>query len=201
RAGETVLNVAARLRHRDGSIRHVLLSANAQLERGQFLHARCVTRDVTELKHAESAMAYFKAMVESADDSIVGKTLDGVITTWNAAATRLYGYTAEEAIGQPITLLVPPDHREELTGIFESLRRDPDYRFGVLFFDCDRFKEVNDALGHAAGDRLLVEIAQRLRASVRPGDVVARLGGDEFTLLLEEVAGPSEVEHVARRVL
>jgi len=287
RAGETVLNVAARLRHRDGSIRHVLLSANAQLERGQFVHARCVTRDVTELKHAESAIAYFKAMVESADDSIVGKTLDGVITTWNAAATRLYGYTAEEAIGQPITLLVPPDHREELTGIFESLRRgehiehyettrlrkdgtrvdvsisfspildaqgrpvgattitrdityrrqaerqllhgalhdavtdlpnrasfidrvsqalermrrDPDYRFGVLFFDCDRFKEVNDTLGHAAGDRLLVEIAQRLRASVRPGDVVARLGGDEFTLLLEEVAGPSEAEHVARRVL
>src|SRR2546430_10088723 len=62
-------------------------------------------------------------MGESAAEAIVGKTLDGVITTWNAAATRLYGYTAEEAIGQPITLLVPPDHREELTGIFESLRR------------------------------------------------------------------------------
>src|SRR2546429_9523386 len=80
-------------------------------------------------------------------------------------------------------------------------RRGPDYRFGVLFFDRGRFKEVNDTLGHAAGDRLLVEIAQRLRASVRPGDVVARLGGDEFRLPLEEVAGPSEAEHVARRVL
>jgi len=287
RAGETVLNVAARLRHRDGSIRHVLISANALLQGGQFLHARCVTRDVTELKRAEYAIAYFKAMVESADDAILGKTLDGVITTWNAAATRLYGYTAEEAIGKPITLIVPPDHREELTGVFESLRRgeriehyettrmrkdgtrvdvsismspildaqgrpvgatsitrdityrrqaerqmlhgalhdavtdlpnrasfiervsqalarmrrDPHYRFGVLFFDCDHFKAVNDSLGHAAGDRLLVEIAKRLQASVRPGDVVARLGGDEFTLLLEEVAGPSEVEHVARRVL
>src|SRR5256886_17685290 len=62
-------------------------------------------------------------MVESADDAIVGKTLDGEITTWNAAATRLYGYTAEAAIGKPITLIVPPDHREELTGVLESLRR------------------------------------------------------------------------------
>src|SRR5439155_173516 len=51
------------------------------------------------------------------------KTLDGTITTWNRAATRLYGYTAEEAIGKPITLIVPPDHRDELTGVFESLRR------------------------------------------------------------------------------
>src|SRR4029077_17357054 len=74
-------------------------------------------------KRAESAVAYFKAMVESADDAILGKTLDGTITTWNAAATRLYGYPAEEAIGKPITLIVPPDHRDELTGVFESLRR------------------------------------------------------------------------------
>src|SRR5438876_615588 len=287
RAGETVRNVETRLRHRNGSIRYALLSANARLENGQFVHARCVTRDVTELKRAESAIAYFRAMVQSADDSIVSKTLDGVITTWNPAATRLYGYTAEEAIGKPITLIVPPDHRDELTGVFESLRRgehiehyettrmrkdgtrvevsisispildpdghpvgattitrdityrrqaerqllrgalrdpvtdlpnrasfverlsealartrrDSDYRFGVLFVDCDHFKAVNDRLGHAAGDRLLVEIARRLQSSVRPADVVARLGGDEFTLLLEEVAGLPQVEHVARRVL
>jgi diguanylate cyclase (GGDEF)-like protein/PAS domain S-box-containing protein len=287
RAGETVRNVEARLRHRNGSIRHVLLSANARLEGGQFVHARCVTRDITELKRAESAVAYFKAMVESADDAILAKTLDGTITTWNAAATRLYGYAAEEVIGKPITLIVPPDHRDELIGVFESMRRgehiehyettrmrkdgtrvevsisispildadghpvgattitrdityrrqaerqllrgalhdavtdlpnrasfserlsqalartrrDSDYRFGVLFVDCDHFKAVNDRLGHAAGDRLLVEIAKRLQASVRPGDIVARLGGDEFTLLLEEVAGLPQVEQVAQRVL
>src|SRR5437763_285427 len=59
---------------------------------------------------------------------------------------------------------------------------------------------VNDTLGHAAGDRLLTEIAGRLRTCVRPGDVVARLGGDEFTLLLEEISGLPDAEHAARRI-
>src|SRR5207253_7159210 len=80
------------------------------------------------------------------------------------------------------------------------VRRDPDYRFAVLFIDFDQFKAVNDTLGHAAGDRLLTEIAGRLRTCVRPGDVVARLGGDEFTLLLEEITGLPDAEHAARRI-
>src|SRR5205823_13567376 len=54
---------------------------------------------------------------------------------------------------------------ERVSQALARMRRDPDYQFSVLFFDCDHFKEVNDTLGHAAGDRLLVEIAQRLRAS------------------------------------
>src|SRR5439155_23638899 len=77
RVGETVRNVESRLRHRDGSIRHVLISANAQVAGGQFVRARCVTRDITERKRAEEAVAYFKAMVESADDAVIGKTVDG----------------------------------------------------------------------------------------------------------------------------
>jgi diguanylate cyclase (GGDEF)-like protein len=79
-------------------------------------------------------------------------------------------------------------------------RRDSHYRFGVLFLDCDDFKAVNDSVGHAAGDRFLTEIANRLRTSVRPGDVVARLGGDEFAVLLEEIVGPPDAENAARRI-
>ncbi len=73
-------------------------------------------------------------------------------------------------------------------------------RIAVLFIDIDRFKAMNDRLGHLAGDQLLVETARRLRRCVRPGDAVARLGGDEFAILLERVAGKGDASDVAARI-
>ena len=70
----------------------------------------------------------------------------------------------------------------------------------LLVLDLDRFKTVNETLGHEAGDMLLREVVQRLTSSVREGDVIARLGGDEFAVLLEDVEGPLEVEAVARSI-
>jgi diguanylate cyclase (GGDEF)-like protein len=70
----------------------------------------------------------------------------------------------------------------------------------VLFVDLNKFKDVNDRYGHVVGDRLLVAIARRLRAAVRPSDSVARLGGDEFAVLLEHVTGRSDVAVVVHRV-
>ena len=72
---------------------------------------------------------------------------------------------------------------------------------GVLFVDLDDFKVVNDSLGHASGDRLLVAVGARLSGCIRPGDTVARLGGDEFGILLEELETPDQPEVVARRIL
>jgi diguanylate cyclase (GGDEF)-like protein/PAS domain S-box-containing protein len=73
--------------------------------------------------------------------------------------------------------------------------------FAVLFIDLDRFKNINDTLGHEAGDRLLQEMGARLTQTVRASDVVARLGGDEFVVLVQEVSEPKQVEAVARKVL
>jgi len=70
----------------------------------------------------------------------------------------------------------------------------------VLFLDLDRFKVINDTLGHTVGDQLLVEVSNRLGSSLRPGDTVARLGGDEFGLLLEDVADAETAEAVALRI-
>jgi diguanylate cyclase (GGDEF)-like protein/PAS domain S-box-containing protein len=79
-------------------------------------------------------------------------------------------------------------------------RRRSDYLFAVLFVDLDRFKMVNDSLGHGVGDQLLAAISTRLKACVRPGDVVARLGGDEFTILLEDIRGVNDATRVAERI-
>ena len=80
------------------------------------------------------------------------------------------------------------------------LRRRPDYRFAVLFLDLDRFKVINDSLGHMAGDQFLVEVSRRLVRCIRPEDTVARLGGDEFTILLDDVDGPEDALRVAERI-
>ncbi|MBC8412849.1 EAL domain-containing protein [bacterium] len=102
---------------------------------------------------------------------------------------------------------------DSLTGLanrvlfMESLRhalnyekRNHDYMFAVLFIDIDRFKLLNDSLGHMIGDRVLIAISGRLEESLRPGDTVARLGGDEFAVLLEDVDGEDEVLTITERI-
>ncbi|HIK35014.1 MAG TPA: EAL domain-containing protein [Thermosynechococcus sp. M98_K2018_005] len=79
--------------------------------------------------------------------------------------------------------------------------RRPHSLFAVLFLDVDRFKVINDSLGHLAGDQLLIGIGQRLRACTRGEDTLARLGGDEFAILLEELTTPAQAIQVAERVL
>jgi diguanylate cyclase (GGDEF)-like protein/PAS domain S-box-containing protein len=83
---------------------------------------------------------------------------------------------------------------------YNRTRRHEEYRFGVLFIDIDRFKMVNDALGHEAGDQLLIQIARRLESCLREGDTLARHAGDEFTMWLDDVRGSTDAMRVAERV-
>jgi PAS domain S-box-containing protein len=113
----------ARLRCKDGSIKHVLINSSGLWEGERFLHTRCFTHDITDRKRAEEAQARLAAIVESSDDAILSKTLDGIITSWNRGAERLFGYTAAEAVGRPVTLIIPPERLDEEPAILQRLRR------------------------------------------------------------------------------
>ena len=104
-------------------------------------------------------------------------------------------------------------HHDPLTGLVNrynlenrldqallSAHRDG-HRMAVMFIDMDRFKTINDSLGHHVGDQLLVEVARRLRASVRESDIVARLGGDEFIVVLTSLTDALDVAHLADKIL
>ncbi|HEY9608444.1 putative bifunctional diguanylate cyclase/phosphodiesterase, partial [Allocoleopsis sp.] len=107
----------------------------------------------------------------------------------------------ERAFYDPLTEL--PNRAlfmDRLTHTVERAKRHPNYRFAVLFLDLDRFKVVNDSLGHLIGDQLLIAIARRLKGCVRTEDTVARLGGDEFTILLEDIEEINQAIRVAERI-
>jgi PAS domain S-box-containing protein len=100
------------------TVGHPVLNASGDLV--QFVGS---STDITERKRAEQATRLLAAIVESSQDAIVSKSLNGVITSWNKGAERLFGYAAEEAVGQNITLIIPPERRDEERTILEQLTR------------------------------------------------------------------------------
>jgi PAS domain S-box-containing protein len=108
----------------DGSIRWLAARGRVRRDsRGSSLHLPGVVIDITDRKQVEEVRNRLADVVASSDDAIVTKTLEGVITSWNQGAERIFGYTPEEAIGKPITILIPEDHIDEEPGILQRLRR------------------------------------------------------------------------------
>ena len=228
---------------------------------------------------------YFETIVNSSDDAIISTDLNGIVQSWNAAAVRLFGYSAAEMIGYPSSVIVGPEKELEDTRLFDQLlsgapvsqlstvrkRKDgsdihvaismsaltddtntiigvatiardiserivaeqtiwqhanfdsltglPNHRLladrakqllpecarrqekaALVYIDLDHLKEINDELGHAVGDDLLVEVAKRLASSIRMQDTVARLGGDDFVVLINGFTDAATIDSVVERI-
>src|SRR6266850_1580026 len=140
---------------------------------GRIVGASKVARDITERRKGEIAMRRLAAIVDSSDDVIVSKTLNGIITSWNPAAERLFGWTAAEAIGRHIMLIVPEDRRAEEEDVlarirqgervdhFETVRRTKDGRLVDMSITVSPLK---DAAGHVVGaSKVARDITERRR--------------------------------------
>jgi PAS domain S-box-containing protein len=152
---------------------------------GELIEIIGTNVDMTERKQAEEAQLRLAAIVASSDDAIIGKTLEGIITTWNAGAERIFGYSAEEALGLPITILIPPDRQEEESQIIARLRRGE----SVRHFETVRIRKdgqrihvslaispVKDAAGQIIGaSKIARDITERNRAAEALREVQADL--------------------------
>jgi PAS domain S-box-containing protein len=108
----------------DGSRRTVLAHAHPFFdESGRVVGAVNILVDITDRKQEDETLLRMAAIVESSEDAIISKDLNGTITSWNRAAERLYGYTAQEIVGRPISVLIPPDHKDDFPTIMERLKR------------------------------------------------------------------------------
>ncbi|MBW3630708.1 MAG: PAS domain S-box protein, partial [Gemmatimonadetes bacterium] len=115
-------NMELRLRHKDGSWRRVDIRGKIISDPSGAPVAVVHTHDVTERRRAEETRSRLAAIIESANEAIIGETLEGVITSWNPGAERMYGYSADEIVGKAISLIVPDDHPDELPAILERAR-------------------------------------------------------------------------------
>jgi|GEM_PF-621058 len=111
------------IQHKDGHVTPVTYSASVYRdESGKVVGVFAAARDITERKRAEETVLQLVAIVESSDDAIIGKTLDGTITSWNKGAEKIYGYTEHEVVGKPVTILAPHDREDEIKGILEQVK-------------------------------------------------------------------------------
>ncbi len=127
RGAETHYRYAFRVVRKDGNVRWTEMNSSSIIWKGRPA-SLCLMADITERKQAEVETSRLAYIVESSDDAIIGKTLNGDIVSWNRGAERLYGYKANEVVGQPISILVPPEQFDDLPNILTRIRRGEDVR-------------------------------------------------------------------------
>jgi len=122
--GERIEHFDTVRQRKDGTLIDISLTISPVRDSsGRIVGASKVAREITDRKRAERSTALLAAIVDSSDDAIVSKTLDGIITSWNKSAQQMFGYLPEEAVGKHITLIIPRDRWDEEAGIIDRLRR------------------------------------------------------------------------------
>ena len=175
------------------------LNEQAMLEKGVNEHGRVLMETV----RINSAGDLVDVSLHCAP-LLVDKARVGYVYTFRDISDRMQteGKLQHDAMHDVLTSL--PNRAlfmDRLNQAFTRRVRRPDQSCGVLFLDLDRFKEINDVFGHAAGDIVLVSTAERLLTALRPQDSPARLGGDEFAVLVEGITNAGDLETVAKRIL
>jgi len=160
-----------------------------------------VCQDVTERKRTEVALARLAAIVESSDDAIISKDLNGVITSWNAAAERTFGYTEAEAVGRPITIIIPPDLLPEETHILQLLRNGEHIQHYETIRVTKQGRRLNfsltispmkDSEGRVVGaSKIARDISERKRVdeAMQRSEAEARARAEELKVILDAVPG------------
>ncbi len=152
------------------------------------------------MQHADGTWRHVEVIIS---DQRATPAIDGLVVNTRDVSERksLEDELRDQALRDPLTHLA---NRARFATVLERAlirARHRETRVAVLFMDLDNFKGINDSLGHGAGDALLIEVATRMRATVRPLDLVARLGGDEFAVLVEDVACSEDAGAIGGRVL
>jgi diguanylate cyclase (GGDEF)-like protein/PAS domain S-box-containing protein len=293
-SGEKVDHIKTIRLHKDGSKVYVSVTISPIYnDLGVVIGASKIARDLTRQVKLEAKSSqlnnyvhHLAAIVESSDDAIISKTAEGIVTSWNKAAEKIFGYSAEEMIGSSLCRLFPDNWEQEESMIMDKLKKgekiehfrtvrvdkngfkihvsvtiSPIFNeFGVfigaskiarditnamnseklildqanydsltglanrrlmfdrltqeiakslgtqsaialMFIDLDHFKEVNDTVGHDAGDQLLILAGQRFKSLMRHTDTVSRFGGDEFVIMMPDLTALKYVEKIAAKLV
>jgi PAS domain S-box-containing protein len=194
RRGERIVHYESDRRRKDGRIINVSLTISPIRDRmGQIIGASKIARDISERRRwrtAEAAESFLGALVDSADDAIISKTLDGMVTSWNPGAEKVFGYSAREMIGKPISVLLPIDRPHEQPRILERIRRGE----RISHYETKRVRKdgslidvsltvspIKDSLGRIIGaSKIARDITQQKRAEAKErGHITAGSGSPE----------------------
>jgi PAS domain S-box-containing protein len=186
RRGERIEHFESVRIRKDGRAIHVSLTISPIRDRmGRIIGASKIARDITERRRwrtAEVAQSFLESLVESADDAIISKTLDGIVTSWNFGAQVLFGYTASEMIGKPISILIPVDSPDEEPQILGRVRRGE----RIAHYETRRVRKngslvdvsltvspIRDSLGVIIGaSKIARDITERKRAEATEREIL-----------------------------